>query len=163
MAEYHKFVYGFPVRREYPFNHRDTGHGAEPRTDWQDIFALSQGLTPVPMWTSSQLYVHGRHVDRETEFNVIKGPRLRYEEAVQELIKKFAGWHILVSDVYDEKEFYVASLTPNLNEDRDSAFAPIPDLTVPEDVREMGWRFCAAMNIDYEEPSWMLVYSRHVD
>lgn len=162
MATHTNLMFGFPVRTKYPFTTVVDGsvhHGMVQ--DWRDLVAVENGLMVVPEPTQEQLFGSADSEEDtvgEVERERIEQEREDYVVAVNALIEQM-GCSLCAAGSQDyEPDFFVSALCPRPESDpKHSAFKPLPELVVAQEVLDRVRRFCDVVGIPYEEPKWYLV------
>lgn len=162
-------AFGFPLNKgEYTFTtyfraglwyvNRDTVE------DWRDVLCRGTGLEPVLEPRPEQLggYEGGRgweSYSAEVRAEAWR-PRKEYLKRRKVVLDSFGGVSVERTGS-DEEALYFVVVRPH--DTGVGAFEPLSSLTVSQAQLETLRRFCQALGIDYQEPSWFLVRSSDED
>lgn len=174
MADHATLVWGFPLPKgSHPFcTLQDNGSGIfEPLEAWENVFAISQGLTPPPPPPADEEVdapEDGAPAVIYPDDAVLKAyDQLcrEYRERYQATLAQFGGVTILQAGDEWNPTFFVAAFQPPQERDwkQSGAYAPLGTLQIPAEVEANLRRFCNVMGITYQEPSWMMVHSWGLD
>lgn len=167
MVNSFRAAFGFPLNRgEHTFTtyfrsglwyvDRDTVE------DWRDVVCRATGLEPVLEPAPEQLGGHRNggiweYFSHEVLEEVWR-PRNEYLERREAVLEAFAGVSVETTGEREEASYFVVVRQPDPG---NAVFEPLANLTVSPEQTETLRRFCRALGVQYQEPSWFLVWSEN--
>lgn len=147
-----RLMYGFGLKKVLPIT--DARYfGGRTEEDWFEVFAASQGIEVVNRPDVNDLAPDADHDELWRPYDT-------YSRTVQaKLAAEFGNCSVEKGGHRDRPVFFVAGLQPEL--EHNGPFTPL-DLTklqelATAEVRANLQKFCQAMGVDYQEPTWQLV------
>lgn len=167
MVNSFRVAFGFPLNKgEHTFTtYFRTGLWyveSDTVQDWRDVLCRATGLEPVLEPAPEQLgaYRNGgiwEYFVDEVQEEAWR-PRNEYLKRREAVLESFAGVSVEVTGERETASYFVVVRPPDTG---NGPFEPLANLTVTPEQTETLRRFCRALGLEYQEPSWFLVRSEN--